>query len=380
MFPAPSSAYESYHLRPVSAITMGVSRNARPDQNLSVRPLTEIQQHRIDETIPQDFKLALKNRLTWLDLRWYLYQRSAPIFAYGSLQLPHEIARCLNKGKFNHDDEGMSTALSMTPGVITHHHVYAVQDSIFPGILEDGTEHDEVPGMVIFGLNATQRHLLDCREGSWYCREERDVNIVMSSGEDEVIRAHVYVWARGAQYLCDPDVIRWTLKEFIEQRKKAPTAKPTDEANEDAYRNLIKANPDRYALPPMVEYARHLEWLASYDRRFERRIAIQQRIREREAAAMLAQQRGEENIYGISSSDSESALAYYSESDLESDLESGSKSDLEEPIRNPKDSSEDDSESFKSQEELVIHQETASENHETSQSHEEPVQDHEEVA
>lgn len=329
-------------------------RSARPDPNLSVPPLTETEPYLLDETNPQDLKHAPENRLTRLVLRGFLQNRPIPIFAYGSLQLPHEIALCLNKDRRYDDDENVLSALRMTPGVISHHHVYGIQDSIFPGILEDGTEDDQVPGVVIFGLTEAQRQRLDRRVGSWYCREEKDVNIIMATGEDEVIMAHVYMWARGSQYLLNPDVTKWTLTKFIEERKEKPKAKRSDEDDKDAYQNLINANPHRYTLPAAEDKKRRLEWLASYDRRYARRVAIWHSIQKREVTAVLAQQRGEENIYGTSSTDSD------------------------ELMREPEDPSQDDAESYRSREELLINQGTTSENQEQSSNNpEEPPEDQE---
>jgi cation transport regulator ChaC len=238
----------------------------RPDPDLSNPPLTELQLNFLDKTVPEAYKIALSNRLTWSELETYLTNTPMVIFAYGSLQLPHELALCLNEDKAYRDDEDVGYALRMTPGKLTHHRVYAIRDRIFPGVLDDGTEDDVVDGMVIFGLVEAERQRLDRREGGWYSREERQIAIRMASGDEENIEANVYIWAAGSENLISPNEKKWSLHGFIKDRKgempleAQPAPDKTDDGGDQrAYQDWIREtgkNPPtdkRYAmlsLPP----------------------------------------------------------------------------------------------------------------------------------
>jgi hypothetical protein len=205
---------------------------ARPDPDLSVPRLTDVKLDLLDETIPEAYKIAQRNRLSCAEVRFYLKTTRMVVFVYGSLQLPNEIALCLNHDKAFRDDEDVGFALRMTPGKLTHHRLYAIKDRIFPAVLDNGTEDDIVDGMVIFGLMETQRQRFDRFEGGWYSREAKQVVIQLASGDEENIDADVYIWAHGSHYLIDPAEKKWSLSEFIQERKKAPGVKPTDFEND----------------------------------------------------------------------------------------------------------------------------------------------------
>lgn len=291
------------------------------DSRLSLSPMMESRLVRVDETIPEAFKIAQRNRISYSDLKYFLKQSPMIVFVYGSLQLPHEIALCLNKDKSCHDDEDVGYALRMTPATLPYHRVYAIKDRIFPGLLDDGTEEDVADGMVIFGLAEAERRRFDRREGGWYSREERRVYIQMASGDEQVIHAHVYIWAHGCEYLIDRDEKRWSLEEFMQARQKAPNAQPTEVEDQRAYEKSIEEMQRRYALrdekrkQDVLAEARRRQHriLAEYEKRRQQQLAAYALRQERMEAALRAiendrreMNRQKEHIYEDSSSDSSS--------------------------------------------------------------------------
>lgn len=250
--------------------------------------MPETPSSRTDDPIPEAFKMAQRNRISYADLRVFLKKSPMNVFVYGSLQLPHEIALCLNKGKVFHDDEDIGFAMRMTPATLPNHRVYAVKDRIFPAILDDGTEDDVVDGMVILGLDQAERQLFDRREGGWYSREERRVYIRMESGDEQVIHAHVYIWAHGAEHLIDRDEKRWSLKEYMQARKKAPGARPSEEEDPAAYERSMDEMQKRYALR---DEQRKRDQIAEAQRREKKLQMEYDKSRNQKAAAYLARQK-----------------------------------------------------------------------------------------
>lgn len=268
-----------------------------PDSVLRLSPATESPPGKVDQTIPEAFKIAQRNRITYSDLRDFLKKSPMNVFVYGSLQLPHEIALCLNKGKVFHDDEDVAFALRMTPATLPHHRVYAIKDRIFPAILDDGTEDDVADGMVMFGLDETERQRFDRRQGGWYSREERRVYIRMASGDEQVIHAHVYIWARGPEYLINRDEKQWSLEEFMQVRRKAPKAQPSEEKDQAAYEKSIDEMRKRYALR---DEQRKQDLFAEAQRREAKMLADYEKRRKQQLAAYaLRQQRMEAALKAI---------------------------------------------------------------------------------
>lgn len=206
----------------------------------------------------------------------------------------------------------------MTPAKLPRHRVYAIKDRIFPGILDDGTEDDVADGMVIFGMAEAERQRFDRREGGWYSREERRVYIEMASGDEQVVQAHVYIWARGSEHLIDRDEKRWSLEEFVQARKKAPKAQPTEEDDQDAYEKSIEEMQKRYALRDekrkqqiLAEDKRRKEKIvAEYEKRQQQKLAVYALRQEQIEAAIRSIEndredgREKEHIYEDSSTDS----------------------------------------------------------------------------
>lgn len=250
--------------------------------------MSETSSSRGDDPIPEAFKMAQRNRISYVDMRGFLKRSPVNVFVYGSLQLPREIALSINKSKIFHDDEDIGFAMRMTPATLLGHRVYAVRDCIFPAILDDGTEDDVVEGMVMFGLDEGERQCLDRREGGWYSREERRVYIRMESGEEQVIRAHVYIWAHGTEHLIDRDEKIWSLEEYASARKKAPGARPSEEKDPAAYEKSIDEMQKRYALR---DEQRKRDLAAEKQRREKQQLADYEENRRQKAAAHLARQK-----------------------------------------------------------------------------------------
>lgn len=259
--------------------------------------MTESYRGRVDDTIPEAFKIAQRNRISYAELRVFLKAPVTNVFVYGSLQLPHEIAICLNKDNFCHDDEDIGFAVRMTPATLPHHRVYAIKDRIFPAILDDGAEDDVADGMVIFGLAEGERQRFDRREGGWYSREERRVYIRMETGEEQIIKADVYIWAHGSEHLVDRNEKRWSLGEYMQARKEAPKEQPSDQKNSEAYEKSIDEMRKRYALR---DEQRKQDLVAEAQRREQRMIADYEKRRKLQLAAYaLRQQRMEAALKAI---------------------------------------------------------------------------------
>ena len=258
-----------------------------PDSELSWS-ITESDIDTVDETIPEAFKIAQRNRITYSDLKQFFKQSPVNVFVYGSLQLPHEIALCLNQNKIIHDDEDVGFALRMTPATLPHHRVYAIKDRIFPAILDDGTEDDVADGMVIFGLLEAERQRFDRREGGWYSREERRVYIRMASGDEQVIQAHVYLWAHGPEYLIDRDEKQWSLEEFMQVRRKTPKVQPSEEVDKATYEKSIEEMQRRYA---QREEKRKQNLLLQSQRRQQKLLADYEKRRQQQLAAYALRQK-----------------------------------------------------------------------------------------
>lgn len=241
-----------------------------------------------ENTIPEAFKIAQRNRITYAELKYMLKKSTMNFFVYGSLQLPREIALCLNKDKVIHDDEDVSFAMRMTPATLPYHRVYAIKDRIFPAILDDGTEHDVVDGMLLFGLDEAERQRFDRREGGWYSREERSVYIRMASGDEQVIRAYVYIWAHGSEHLINRDEKIWSLEEYMHERKKAPGARPSEEKDQAAYEKSIDEMRKRNAAR---DEQRRKDLLVEDRRRERRKFEEEEKLEEQERILQAARQR-----------------------------------------------------------------------------------------
>lgn len=287
------------------------------DSEFSLSPLPESSRGKVDEGVPEAFRIAQRNALTYSDLKLFLKKSSMTVFMYGSLQLPSEIALCLNRDKCIHDDEDVGLALRMTPAVLPHHRVYAIKDRIFPALLDDGTEKDVAEGMVIFGLTEAERQRFDRREGGWYSREQRAVFIRMATGDEQVVGAHVYIWAQGSEHLIDRDEKQWSLEEFVQERQKDPVAQPSDKQDQAAFEKSMEERQERFALDEerKEKIRAHAQrcrqkMLADYEKRKQRQRAAYALRQQRMAEAVRAieadreRRRQQEHRYEDSSSDS----------------------------------------------------------------------------
>ena len=258
--------------------------------------MTEKDLDLMDKNIPEAYRIAQRNWVSWEELNSWVEESYMIVFAYGSLQLPHELSACFDYQKSNPDDDEVRYATRMIPGKLKGHKVHAIQDGMFPAILDDGGEEDVVEGMLIFGLRDWECHLLDRRQGEWYSREEKEISIVVGHRQDEdIIDAQVYMWARGRGNLIDPEEKKWSLREFVKARKQDPRAKPS--ADEDMPNELpfpqpgkggpiVKLKPGKLTLEEIRERANflHHEYEKYKTRRREQRAARKKAARKKERA------------------------------------------------------------------------------------------------
>lgn len=129
-----------------------------------------------------------------------------------SLMVPAIAAHVIDNSEDCMDEDRMNSLI--TPATLSGFQRFAIKNTIFPAVL-DAFSGTLVEGLVLFGLTSAQRGRIDNFEGGRYSREAHDVRITLASGEEEIIEADVYVWARDPSELQEQEEKLWSLEEFL---------------------------------------------------------------------------------------------------------------------------------------------------------------------
>ena len=175
--------------------------------------------------LPPSYRSALANRFTPSQLASLTF-RCKPLFVYGSLMLPAQVARVLG------DSSLTSTLVSqMTPAVLFHHERLEVRDCPFPAVVASVSADPtaipkQVNGLLLGGLGLKERAMLNTYEGDLYATVPTKVEIEVV-GEDDMgtaleserrkvmVDADVYVWLGTRAELLEPAVKEWELEGWL---------------------------------------------------------------------------------------------------------------------------------------------------------------------
>ena len=164
--------------------------------------------------LPASYNVAKNNLLTREQIDEYEVESSTAVFVYGSLMLPNLAVRRIKDSATEADE--MEVAGRMTRATLKGFRRHAVRHTVFPAVLDNGSEEDTVEGMVLFGLTESELQRLDRFESGIYFRVEVAVNIELQDGDSIECFVQAYVFARDENLLLDPAVTTWTLEQFIQ--------------------------------------------------------------------------------------------------------------------------------------------------------------------
>ena len=174
--------------------------------------------------LPPSYRSALENRLTRSKLA-SLQSTGKPLFVYGSLMLPSQVARILGNSALT-----PTIAARMTPATLSHHERLAVQGCPFPAVVASVSANPaarpkRVEGLLLCGLSERQREMIDYHEGGLYVSVPTSVEIeivedsvgtaVESRKESIMVDADLYVWEGTRAELVEAAEREWDLQGWM---------------------------------------------------------------------------------------------------------------------------------------------------------------------
>ena len=175
--------------------------------------------------LPPSYRSALENRLTRSKLA-SLQSAGKPLFVYGSLMLPSQVARVLGNGSLT-----PTIAARMTPATLSYHERLAVHGCPFPAVVasvsaDPAVRPKRVEGLLLCGLSERQRNMIDYYEGGLYVsvpasveievvEEDSAGNAVESQREMIMVDAVVYIWKGTRAELVEATEREWELQGWL---------------------------------------------------------------------------------------------------------------------------------------------------------------------
>ncbi|MCJ1379694.1 hypothetical protein MMC17_002796 [Xylographa soralifera] len=179
--------------------------------------------------LPVTYIKALFNRFSEAQLTDLTVEKQKPLFVYGSLMFPSQIAHILS------DSESADQIASQTtPAILYDHERLAVRDAPFPALVKSAAVYmrdirTEVDGLLVFDLTDSQRKDLDDYEAGLYnlMPVEVWVEVVGEGGSREegkverkkrtMVNAETYVWAGRRDELVEVAEKEWDVDEILDR-------------------------------------------------------------------------------------------------------------------------------------------------------------------
>ncbi|KAK6347091.1 hypothetical protein TWF696_007171 [Orbilia brochopaga] len=142
-------------------------------------------------------------------------------FFYGTLMAFPILSRVIYGTQ--HPDPWQRDRLRIRPAILHDHCRYRVRGVDYPGVIPQAG--CSVRGTVVEGLSKMDIERLDSFEGDEYDRLHVNANILADDQlldihhdareTGEVVRAGIYIWVQGSQYLEDSE---WDFDHFVKQK------------------------------------------------------------------------------------------------------------------------------------------------------------------
>ena len=176
--------------------------------------------------LPDTYLKALTNRFSTTQLTDLTAGKEKPLFFYGSLMLPQQIALVTgDRGSANR------IASQMTPATLYSHERLVVDGASYPAVVasaapEPSNPAAQVEGLLVFGLTDDERRDLDNYESGLYdltavTVETEVVDQVDEGGKESTekkkvfVDAEVYIWGGLREELVETAEQVWSVEAYV---------------------------------------------------------------------------------------------------------------------------------------------------------------------
>ena len=169
--------------------------------------------------LPASYCQALSNVFTLAQIDQATGVNTNALFVYGSLMFPGVAVRRLMDIVADEDEHRFVSR--MAPASISYHKRFAVRDSPYCALVDQGTADDRVVGFVIFGITAEELGRIDRFESGMYSREEVEVHVTVNEQpywaepKPLEVMAWTYLWAGTEDQLVPASEAEWSGEKFI---------------------------------------------------------------------------------------------------------------------------------------------------------------------
>jgi hypothetical protein len=144
-------------------------------------------------TLPKSFLLAVHNRITrdqFLQprIRTLPFKQYAPLFTVGAFLFPGTICAITDRKSLR------DIAQNMTPAMLRGYQRRSVEGRSFPALVPSSDPIVEVTGMLVFGLDSTDRKTMHAFQNDMYDLSRVTVEVELQDRTKEFHEAVAYIW------------------------------------------------------------------------------------------------------------------------------------------------------------------------------------------